>query len=99
MSSSRAAWRWGGEIGGQVFGIDRTARWAHGHRALNLVSQLPHVAGPPVPGEQIEGRRTQMDVRLAEPLAGIAQRSTCSGAESPPPFAQRRDVDRITQRR
>jgi len=38
----------------QMIGLDRSARWTHCHRPLDFVSQLPHVAGPPVSREQIE---------------------------------------------
>ena len=88
-----AARRWRREIGRQVFGFDRAARRAHGDRALNLVPQLPHVARPPIPREQVERRRAQVDVRLAEPLARVAQEERAQVRDLLAPFAQRRHVD------
>src|SRR5258705_7848676 len=51
---------------------DETARAGHRHGPLNLVSELPDVAGPAEGIEQVQGLRAQTHARLAQALAGLA---------------------------
>jgi hypothetical protein len=52
---------------------DGAARDAERDRPLNLVAQLPYVAGPQVLREQVEDRRAQLDIRLSEAFARLAE--------------------------
>ena len=73
--------------------VDRCARRAQRNRALNLVLQLPHVAGPPVLREHIERFRTELDVRFPEALGRFTQEVRAQVRDFLPALAKRRHVD------
>ena len=76
-----------------MFGTHDAARGRHGHGALHFVSQLAHVARPPVLGEQVEDVRTQLHVLLPEAFDGVAQEVGAEVRNLLAPLAQRRHVD------
>src|SRR5262245_44534841 len=56
-----------------MLGRDGPSRGAHGDRPLYLVPELAHVAWPPISREQVQRGRTEVNLRLAQPLGGFAQ--------------------------
>src|SRR5688572_14384147 len=76
----------------QMFRLDHPARWAQRHGTLNLVAQLTNITRPPVARKQIEGRRAEMHVRLAKPLARVAQKEGAQMRHLLTAFAQWRHV-------
>ena len=83
----------GRQVRRQVFWLNGAAGRAHRHRALNLVPQLTDVAGPPVPGEQVQRLGTEMDVGLAQTLARVAQEERAQVRDLLATLPQRRDMD------
>src|SRR5215470_3561946 len=73
--------------------LDRPSGDAHRHGSLNFIFQLADVSRPPVPREHVESARTELDVRLAEPLRRLAEEERAQMRDLFATFAQRRDVN------
>ena len=73
--------------------VDRTARGAQRHRALNLVPELADIPRPPVLRKDIERFRAQLNIRFAESLRGFAEKKRTEVGNLFPSLPQRRHMD------
>src|SRR5215467_14564339 len=60
------------------------------HRPLNLVFQLSDIARPPVLRKGVQHLRAQLDIRLPEAIAGLAEEERAEVGNFFPALPQRR---------
>src|SRR5215475_10603079 len=71
-------------------GLDGATARTQRHRPLNLVFQLPDVARPPVLRKGVQHLRAQLDIRLPQTIAGLAEEEGAEVRNFLPALAQRR---------
>src|SRR5688500_11401705 len=76
-----------------MVGRDHSARPAHRYRSLHFIPQWSDAARPPIAGEQIERRRTEVHVGFGEPFRGLAKEERAQVRDLLATLAERRHLD------